>query len=63
MLGSQGRMKFVRPLYRAMATSPRLEGGRERALACFERNKDKYHPICAKMAAADLQLGSAGGGD
>ena len=56
MLEEQGRMKYVRPLYRAMYNSPKLEGGKEKALEVFEKCKDKYHPICAKMAAVDLKL-------
>lgn len=50
---SQGRMKFVRPLYRALYQS---KMGKEIALAAFVRNKDFYHPICAKMIASDLQM-------
>jgi leukotriene-A4 hydrolase len=56
MLREQGRMKFVRPLYRAMFESQRLKDGKEKALAMFEKYKGLYHPICAKMAAVDLKL-------
>ncbi|KAG7670978.1 hypothetical protein Ndes2526A_g01234 [Nannochloris sp. 'desiccata'] len=56
MLREQGRMKFVRPLYRAMFESQRLKGGKEKALTIFEKYKGLYHPICAKMAAVDLKL-------
>ncbi len=56
MLREQGRMKFVRPLYRAMFESSRLKGGKEKALETFEKCKGLYHPICAKMAAVDLKL-------
>ena len=50
---SQGRMKFVRPLFRALHES---EMGRELAVDAFLKNKDFYHPICAKMIASDLKL-------
>mmetsp|Transcript_3578 Transcript_3578/g.8032 ORF Transcript_3578/g.8032 Transcript_3578/m.8032 type:complete len:431 (+) Transcript_3578:381-1673(+) len=48
---SQGRMKFVRPLYRALFHS---EMGRDIAVSTFLENKDFYHPIAAKMVASDL---------
>jgi leukotriene-A4 hydrolase len=56
MLHEQGRMKFVRPLYRAMYESPKLKGGKEKALETFEKCKGLYHPICVKMTAVDLKL-------
>jgi hypothetical protein len=46
-------MKFVRPLYRALHES---EMGRDLAVDAFLKNKDFYHPICAKMIASDLKL-------
>lgn len=48
---TQGRMKFVRPLYRALCKSQK---GKELAISTFLDNKDFYHPICAKMLAQDL---------
>lgn len=48
---TQGRMKFVRPLYRALYQSPM---GKQVAVETFLDNKDFYHPICAKMIATDL---------
>ena len=61
----QGRMKFVRPLYREMATSP-IAGGVAKALAIstFQAHADAYHPIARKMIAFDLGLdeGSARAG-
>lgn len=48
---SQGRMKFVRPLYRSLFRS---DMGKEIAVKTFLANKDFYHPIAAKMVAADL---------
>jgi leukotriene-A4 hydrolase len=51
---SQGRMKFVRPLYRALFAS---EMGKDIAVSVFLSNKDFYHPIGAKMIASDLMIG------
>lgn len=48
---SQGRMKYIRPLYRAMFASP---SGRKVAVDTFLKNKDFYHPIAAKMIAYDM---------
>jgi len=48
---SQGRMKFTRPLYRALFASARW---RKVAKAAFLEHKDFYHPICSKMVANDL---------
>jgi leukotriene-A4 hydrolase len=50
---TQGRMKFVRPLYKLLHKS---EMGRELAVTTFLRHKDFYHPICAKMVAIDLKV-------
>jgi len=49
----QGRMKFVRPLYRALFTSPK---GKQLAIDTFTKNKNFYHSIAAKMVAKDLEL-------
>jgi leukotriene-A4 hydrolase len=51
---TQGRMKFVRPLYKALHKS---RMGKDLAVTTFLANKDFYHPICAKMVAADLSVG------
>lgn len=48
---SQGRMKFVRPLYRALRNST---SGKVLAVTTFEEFKDTYHPIARKMIASDL---------
>jgi leukotriene-A4 hydrolase len=48
---TQGRMKFVRPLYRALFAS---EMGKKVAVATFVKHRDFYHPVCAKMLAKDL---------
>lgn len=50
---TQGRMKFVRPLYKLLYKS---EMGRDLAVATFLQHKDFYHPICAKMVAIDLKV-------
>jgi leukotriene-A4 hydrolase len=50
---SQGRMKYVRPLYRALFAS---EMGKDMAVSVFLENKNFYHPIGAKMIASDLMI-------
>jgi hypothetical protein len=37
-----GRMKYLRPLYTALAANPAT---RARARSCYEKFKDGYHPI------------------
>ena len=51
MLRSQGRMKYLRPLYRALYRS---KMGRELALGTFAAARASYHPIAQKMVGADL---------
>eukprot|EP00586_Coscinodiscus_wailesii_P014984 CAMPEP_0172503066 /NCGR_PEP_ID=MMETSP1066-20121228/165640_1 /TAXON_ID=671091 /ORGANISM="Coscinodiscus wailesii, Strain CCMP2513" /LENGTH=573 /DNA_ID=CAMNT_0013278629 /DNA_START=74 /DNA_END=1795 /DNA_ORIENTATION=- len=48
---SQGRMKYVRPLYRDLYKFKSAV-----ALRVFKKNKEFYHPIAAKMLATDLGL-------
>ena len=50
-LGSQGRMKFVRPLYRALAA---LDQGPSLAKETFLSLCGLYHPIARKMVSQDL---------
>jgi leukotriene-A4 hydrolase len=50
---SQGRMKFVRPLYKSLYRS---DFGKDLAVKTFLNNQDFYHPIATKMIAADLQV-------
>lgn len=50
---SQGRMKFTRPLYRALFKSTI---GKEKAVETFQKHRDFYHAICAKLVAKDLHL-------
>jgi leukotriene-A4 hydrolase len=47
----QGRMKFVRPMYREMCSSS--EKGKQLARETFNRLKNTYHAIAAKMIAKD----------
>ncbi|KAI9373139.1 leukotriene A-4 hydrolase [Aspergillus egyptiacus] len=49
LLGKIGRMKFVRPLYRALQ-----KFDRQVAVDTFEKYKDFYHPICRGMVEKDL---------
>jgi leukotriene-A4 hydrolase len=49
---SQGRMKFVRPLYRAMRKSIQT---RVQAVETFQVYKEMYHPIARKMIESDLE--------
>lgn len=48
---SQGRMKFTRPLYRALYRS---KMGHKLAVKIFLENQEFYHPICTKMVSSDL---------
>lgn len=50
-LKAQGRMKYVRPLYRALNQAP---NGAELAKATFCENRAFYHPIAAKLIEKDL---------
>ncbi|KAI9167595.1 Leucine aminopeptidase [Paramyrothecium foliicola] len=49
LLGKVGRMKYVRPLFRALN-----KVDRQLALDTFAKNKDFYHPICKGMVQKDL---------
>lgn len=51
LLGQVGRMKFVRPLFRALN-----KVDRDLAVKTFEKNRDFYHPICRGMVEKDLGL-------
>ncbi len=48
VLGTVGRMKYLRPLYTALARDPRT---RKRARSLFERHHDSYHPIAQQVIA------------
>ncbi len=49
---TQGRMKFVRPLYRTLRGT---DMGKQLAIDTFEKYQHVYHPIARKMVAQDLQ--------
>jgi leukotriene-A4 hydrolase len=53
LLRTQGRMKYLRPLYRALMRS---KMGKELALKTFAECKGSYHPIAKKMVGSDLGL-------
>lgn len=55
LLGTVGRMKFVRPLYRGLK-----ECDEAFAKKTFESHKDFYHPICRAMVEKDLYGGGKG---
>mmetsp|Transcript_26016 Transcript_26016/g.43407 ORF Transcript_26016/g.43407 Transcript_26016/m.43407 type:complete len:155 (+) Transcript_26016:20-484(+) len=48
---TQGRMKFVRPLFRSL-----YQFQSKVAVDTFLQHQDFYHPICSKMIAVDLQI-------
>lgn len=52
-LKEQGRMKYIRPLYKALFKSSE---GRPVALQTFSEARSGYHPIAAKMVASDLHV-------
>lgn len=52
-LKEQGRMKFLRPLYKALYRS---KMGKDIAVQTFQESRQSYHPIAAKMVAADLHV-------
>lgn len=49
----QGRMKFVRPLYKELYAK---EESRDLAVTTFQENRSFYHPIAAAQIAKDLGL-------
>jgi aminopeptidase N len=51
-VGRMGRMKFLKPLYRALAACP---AARDRALARFEALKHTYHPIARMVVQSALR--------
>ncbi|KAJ8599808.1 hypothetical protein CTAYLR_004000 [Chrysophaeum taylorii] len=53
---SNGRMKFVRPLYKALAAAP-IPGALAAAKKTFKDHYAFYHPICRKMITSDLLRG------
>ena len=58
LLGRVGRLKFLKPLYDALAGN---SGTRVLAQECFERYRSRYHPIAVTVIGA--RLGQAARGD
>jgi len=56
LLTEQGRMKFVRPLYRDLYQRGEGTAARNFALDLFKKHRKQYHSIAAKMVARDLQI-------
>lgn len=52
-LGEQGRMKFIRPLYRALFSNG--EEGRRLAESSFAKFSSGYHNIASKMIQQDFE--------
>lgn len=51
LLGRVGRLKYLKPLYDALAGDPAT---RAIAQECFAANRDKYHPIAVAVIGARL---------
>ena len=54
-INEQGRMKFVRPLYRALYA---WEGARDTAIKNFRSHRPEMHTTTAELVAKDLHLGN-----
>jgi len=52
-VSAQGRMKYVRPLYRALMRS---RVGKSAAVDTFIRHSGMYHSICRKMLITDFKV-------
>jgi hypothetical protein len=52
VLGQVGRMKYLRPLYTALAKHPQT---RQLAQSCFDRFQARYHPIARMVVAGVLR--------
>jgi len=57
VLGAVGRMKYLKPLYRALLSVP---GSAPLAHRCFERNRDRYHPIARQVIEGLLRAALPG---
>lgn len=53
-LSSQGRMKYLKPLYRALSHSS-ITNAKEMALELFNGNKVNYHPIAISMCQNEVE--------
>ena len=58
-LGQVGRMKLLKPIYRALSDSPAT---RPLALAIFREHAARYHPIARAVIAKQLSVGKSGPG-
>ncbi len=56
LLGKVGRMKYLRPLYEALANRPETKA---RARICFDRFKGGYHPIARQVVEGVLKRAGA----
>jgi hypothetical protein len=56
VLGSVGRMKYLRPLYAALVEDPRTRPVAERTFAAV---KARYHPIARQVVEGVLRSPSA----
>ena len=56
VLGRYGRMKYLKPLYRALASREETKG---EARAIFERYKARYHPIAQQVVSGVLKAAGA----
>jgi len=54
-LKEQGRMKYVRPIYRALFNSPN-ENGKVLSLQFYSEFKSNYHSICNAQLIKDLKI-------
>jgi leukotriene-A4 hydrolase len=52
-LSEQGRMKFVRPIYKSLYLS---KNGKDHAINIFKKYQNRYHSIAIKMIKLDLNL-------
>jgi hypothetical protein len=57
LLGRVGRLKFLRPLYDALARNPDTC---VLARECFERNRSRYHPIAVTVIGTRLSQAPCG---
>jgi hypothetical protein len=52
VLSRVGRMKYLKPLYSALARS---DSGKTFARACFDRLRPSYHPIAQQVVEGLLE--------
>jgi leukotriene A-4 hydrolase/aminopeptidase len=57
VLGAVGRMKYLKPLYRALLHAPSTA---ELARRCFDRYRDRYHPIAQQVIEGLLRSAAPG---